>query len=264
MKFAHRIIFSSCFLVFCVATGEAKSWRGIVPARSNRDDVARVVNQPISSDTFRFRYESPIEVVEFLFSGRETYASDCEKALPLGTVLLIDIRPKTELRLVDLQLDKTRLKELEPSGEFIIDGHAYVDEDKGFVTTTSNGIVQRIVYIAAREDQQLCATYYQEPRRFANRILCILCPTIAVSSPDEARAGEPVYFAVKFTSDVGAHPTILWKVDAGTIIMGQGTDLITVDSTGLGGKTIKATVEIGGIDPSCSNQAMSETLIRKP
>jgi hypothetical protein len=209
MKFAHRIIFSCCFLVFCIATIEAKSWRGIVPARSNRDDVARVVNQSISSDTLRFRYQSDNEVVEFLFSGRENYAS-CEKALPSGTVLLIDITPKTELHLVDLQLSKTRLTELESSAEFIIDGHASLDENEGFVVTTSNGIVRRIVYIAARKDQHLCATYYQEPRRFANLIICILCPTIAVSSPDEAKAGELVSFTVRFTSDVGAHPTILW------------------------------------------------------
>jgi hypothetical protein len=87
---------------------------------------------------------------------------------------------------------------------------------------------------------------------------------IIVSSPDEAKAGKLVTFVVRYTAGAGPLPTFRWKVSAGKIVGGEGTDLITVDSTGLGGKTIKATVEIGGIDPACSNKASGETLIRKP
>ena len=263
---AQRTVLGLVLLLILAVQAQAKSWRGIVPLRSNRDDVARVVNQPISSDTVRFRYEAPTEVVEFLFSGREAYASDCEKALPLGTVLLIDIKPKTELRLVDSQLNKTKLKELEPSADFIIDGRAYMDENEGFVITASNGIVQRIVYIAAREDQHLCATYYEEPRRFANRILCILCPTISVSCPDEVKDGNLVSFTAYIT--VGTLPTPLtytWAVTGGKIVEGQGTESIKVDSKGLQGKTITATVDVGGIDPACNRTASCSTPInRKP
>jgi len=259
MKSTYRIICSSCLLIFCLGMVQAKSWRGIVPAKSNRDDVARVVNQAISSETLRFRYESPTEVVEFLFSGREAYDSDCEKALPLGTALLIDIRPKNQLNLSDLQVNQTRLRELEPSADFIIDGRAYMDESEGVVVTTSNGIVERIVYIASRDDQHLCATYYQEPRLFANRIICRLCPTISVSSPDTVEAGNPLSFTATMSSIPNV--TYKWTVSGGRITEGQGTTYLTVDTNKLEGKTVTATIEVGGIDPACSNKASSSTPI---
>jgi hypothetical protein len=44
-------------------------------------------------------------------------------------------------------------------------------------------------------------------------------------------------------------------VSDGTIASGQGTPSITVDTTGQAGKNITATVQIGGLDPSCQNSA---------
>jgi hypothetical protein len=45
--------------------------------------------------------------------------------------------------------------------------------------------------------------------------------------------------------------TYNWTVSAGTISSGQGTPSITVDTTGLSGQSVKATVDIGGTDPTC-------------
>src|SRR5260370_17684073 len=50
-----------------------------------------------------------------------------------------------------------------------------------------------------------------------------------------------------------------WTVSGGTITGGQGTDTITVDTAGKGGQTITATVELGGIDPSCGRTASCST-----
>ncbi len=50
----------------------------------------------------------------------------------------------------------------------------------------------------------------------------------------------------------GATWTYNWSVSAGTITSGQGTSTITVDTTGLGGQSVTATVSIGGADPSCT------------
>jgi hypothetical protein len=58
--------------------------------------------------------------------------------------------------------------------------------------------------------------------------------------------------------------TYNWTVSAGTITSGQGTSSITVDTKGLGGQTITATVEIGGLDPTCTKTASCSTPIKAP
>src|SRR5258705_10595666 len=58
--------------------------------------------------------------------------------------------------------------------------------------------------------------------------------------------------------------TYNWSVSAGTISGGQGTSSITVDTAGLGGQTVTATVELGGLDPSCSRTASCTTSVKAP
>lgn len=59
---------------------------------------------------------------------------------------------------------------------------------------------------------------------------------------------------MSFTATVsgGADVTYNWTVSAGSISSGQGTSAISVDTTGLAGQTVTATVTIGGLDPNCN------------
>jgi len=74
-----------------------------------------------------------------------------------------------------------------------------------------------------------------------------------VSCPAEVELGAPVTFTASVNGD--ANVTYNWTVSAGTISSGQGTSSITVDTNGLGGQSVTATVELGGLDPSCSRTA---------
>ena len=90
----------------------------------------------------------------------------------------------------------------------------------------------------------------------------LVCPTVNVSCPSEAQPGP-----VTFTANVGpgtppVSPTYNWSVSAGTITSGQGTPSITVNGTG--GQAITATVELGGLDPSCGRTASCTTQIATP
>jgi len=59
--------------------------------------------------------------------------------------------------------------------------------------------------------------------------------------------------------------TFNWSVSSGTISSGQGTPSITVDTTGLGGQTVTATVEIGGLPPECDRaRSCSFTVMTPP
>jgi hypothetical protein len=86
------------------------------------------------------------------------------------------------------------------------------------------------------------------------------CPTVSVSCPSDVDLASPITFTAAVNGD--ANVTYNWSVSAGTITGGQGTSSITVSSDGLGGQTVTATVELGGLDPSCSRTASCTTSVR--
>ena len=88
------------------------------------------------------------------------------------------------------------------------------------------------------------------------------CPTISVSCPNDVQQGSPITYTASVGGDMSV--TYNWSVSAGTISSGQGTSSITVDTTGLGGQSVTATVELGGLDPSCSRTASCTTGIIVP
>jgi hypothetical protein len=85
------------------------------------------------------------------------------------------------------------------------------------------------------------------------------CPTISVSCPSDVELNKDITFTASVNGD--ASVTYNWSVSAGTITSGQGTSSITVSSQGLGGQTVTATVEVGGLDPSCSRTASCSTSV---
>jgi len=85
------------------------------------------------------------------------------------------------------------------------------------------------------------------------------CPTVSVSCPSEVGPGAPI----TITAQAGdGNVTYNWSISAGTITSGQGTSTITVDTAGISGQTVTSTVEVGGLDPSCSRTASCSTGIR--
>ncbi|HYG11683.1 MAG TPA: hypothetical protein VD835_17180 [Pyrinomonadaceae bacterium] len=92
------------------------------------------------------------------------------------------------------------------------------------------------------------------------------CPTVTVSCPDTAE--ENLEDALTFTANVSGGsanvtPTFNWTVSAGTISSGQGTSSIKVDTTGIGGQTVTATVDVGGFARDCSTASSCTTSINK-
>jgi len=88
------------------------------------------------------------------------------------------------------------------------------------------------------------------------------CPTVSVSCPSDVKVGSPITFNASVTGGpAGLAPTYNWSVSAGTISSGQGTSSITVDTAGIGGQTVTATVELGGVAPECSRTASCSTSV---
>lgn len=90
-----------------------------------------------------------------------------------------------------------------------------------------------------------------------------VCPTVDVTGPAGiTRPGESMTFTANVSGGSAGDVTYTWTVSAGSISNGQGSPVITVDTTGLpGGSNVTATVTIGGSNlcADCGTLTDSET-----
>jgi hypothetical protein len=94
------------------------------------------------------------------------------------------------------------------------------------------------------------------------------CPTVQIQAPAGKilRDGQPITFVANIAGgDPNVAPTIVWNTSAGTIVGGQGTKNIHVDSTGAGSyREITADLWLGGYAPECVVQASASVRIAGP
>jgi PKD-like domain len=80
-----------------------------------------------------------------------------------------------------------------------------------------------------------------------------VCPNIDIVCPTNVAIDQPLTFSANVVGgNVASPPTYAWTVSAGTIIEGQGTNTIKVDTTGLAGQTVRASLSMGGYHLECS------------
>ena len=81
-----------------------------------------------------------------------------------------------------------------------------------------------------------------------------VCPAIEVVCPTSSSYGQPLTFSSHLTGGVPANINAVynWTVSAGTIVSGQGTETIKVDTTSAAGQTITATLSVGGYNLECA------------
>ena len=93
-----------------------------------------------------------------------------------------------------------------------------------------------------------------------------VCPAIEIVCPTNVRLDQPLTFSSRYTGGVPANvtPVYNWTVSAGTIISGQGTDTIKVDTTGLAGQTVRAALSMGGYNLECSGDCGVSIPLPKP
>lgn len=79
------------------------------------------------------------------------------------------------------------------------------------------------------------------------------CPTsISVYGPsDQLTAGDTLVFSVQVKGGGSVSPTYNWFISAGSIMSGQGTSMIMVNTASLDGTFVTATVELGGYPREC-------------
>jgi hypothetical protein len=83
------------------------------------------------------------------------------------------------------------------------------------------------------------------------------CPTVWVAGPtSDLMADSPIVFTARLSGvNPTARPEFRWETSAGTIVSGQGTPSITIDTVGLGGVTVSVKVTVSGIATTCPAEA---------
>ena len=80
-----------------------------------------------------------------------------------------------------------------------------------------------------------------------------VCPAVEISCPTAVVTDKALTFTSHYTGGTpGITPVYNWTVSAGTIIAGQGTDTIKVDTTGLAGQTVHASLSLDGYNLECA------------
>jgi hypothetical protein len=96
------------------------------------------------------------------------------------------------------------------------------------------------------------------------------CPSIKVTCTSEVRAGVPVVVSAYLGGVDNKTPLIFdWSLSAGTIISGQGTSSVSVNTTALDGQVLVVTARVKGLATVCPATAscsvrISQAQIRDP
>jgi len=179
-SFMLKVLFITLVAVGFAQSIAAKEWRGLVPMRSTRSDVERILGKP--SDPRRGVTRSYT-----LHDGRYIYFSDygeayivfakmqevtghrhCLESVGPDTVLMIQVSPTIEQSVDQFISDKKKFRTFDPSEPAGLGYVGYVNEEEGFVLQTFKGIVRELVYLPSKADQQPCAGYYLNPEEFVS------------------------------------------------------------------------------------------------
>ena len=148
----------ACLLLSPVSQGgEAAGWRGIVPLRSTRADVERVLGPPARIWMGMYFYESEKSRASVTFSNGLCGVARGGWNVPSGTVIAVSVIPKpNQLKFTDLKLDESKFKkqaDWEVGNVF-----HYVNEGEGVtyqVDTRYDDEVTLISYYPAARDSGL-------------------------------------------------------------------------------------------------------------
>lgn len=146
------------FLVTLPVFGQSqtKGWRGIIPLRSTRADVIRLLGPPNLDGGL---YDVDNKTVDIEYSD-----GPCEKGrsgwnVPRDTVVRISLAPNQDLKFSDLHIDKTKYKKSR-DGE-LPDIFYYTNDAEGITISVSEGEVRNIYYDPTSKDDHLrcpCST----------------------------------------------------------------------------------------------------------
>lgn len=150
MKILQTILATLLIMAPMCGQQQQRGWRGIVPLRSTRADVIRLLGPPNMGNDL---YEIDDHRVFFVYSD-----GPCEKGksgwnVPRDTVVSISLAPNQDMKFSDLHIDKKKFKK--HRDRELPNILYYTNEADGISISVSEGEVRDIYYTPASKDDHL-------------------------------------------------------------------------------------------------------------
>jgi hypothetical protein len=146
---ATRFVFILLPLTIFAGNVHAEPWRGIVPLKSTRSDIERLLGKPLPGNmNFYVTYKLESEEVRVRYADKSlcTRMDECECRVPDGTVLNVVVRPKTTIKFSALTLDQSKF-------------HPIVNAENANNVAYSNSDTGLMYVISKRDDLVLYVQY---------------------------------------------------------------------------------------------------------
>jgi hypothetical protein len=148
----------------------AQGWRGIVPMKSNCEDVKKVLGVGTCAPLTGSVFESDDERVEITFTKQLCHwAYGKYWHVPVGTVLLIERRLKKRIPLAEFKVNENKCEKVRTDW---LDEVIYSCDEGSVEYDTINGKVAYIYYKPMMDAASECSiTHSKPPRKRARRKL---------------------------------------------------------------------------------------------
>jgi len=204
----------------------AKSWQGITPLQSTRKDVVRLFKQ-CDDKTRPCEFSVGNESVSTLFSDNlSAKFHPCINELPEGTVMLIKVTPQTKIPLASLDL-RRGFRKFNPSVPPQPGYAAYLDRKQGVISTSFQGVVLQMTYLASQSDSRACPSYYEDPEAMVQIGTFNHSAMMELRCPSRVKAGEVIVLNAFLDLDDSSEPVYLWNIPAEVPFSGRGTRKVT-------------------------------------
>lgn len=140
------------FFVCLPSIAQGKEWRGIVPLKSTRADVERLLGLP--GQHGRYQFENERAYIDYAGAGQCDPANGCLCFLSKDTVMSIYVELEVEMRFSKLNIDRKKYKKfISPQDPTIA---TYSNDREGIIYTVdeTNDDVSAIEYLPTAKDCQ--------------------------------------------------------------------------------------------------------------
>jgi hypothetical protein len=214
MRLLH-LVFAALIVLTMTNYCPAKAWRGIIPLKSTRADVERLLGP--STGVLPTYYLSDSTVYFGYSSCRcgEKCKSDGWN-VPPDTVIVIRVGMKGVVKLADLNIDLTNFKKL-PGDEDVPGSVVYKNEEEGFAIEAGGGYVGDLIYMPeAKYDYLRCPRNAAKPQNYKPN--CLPIPVSIECSSELIRAGDAVECEANLNLPGNTPPIVNWKVPRGILV----------------------------------------------
>ena len=152
MRFVYFLV-GALITVAAYPHASAKDWRGIVPLKSTKADVERLLGAA-TGDPPRYYLSENTVYFSYAECGCSESCQNNNWNVPPGTVISIRVGVKGVVKLADLNLDLTHFQKW-PGDDDVPGSFVYVDKEDGFAVEGGGAFVSPLIYMPGAKDDRL-------------------------------------------------------------------------------------------------------------